>query len=151
MPRRTATVPEVAPDAETGTVNGVSLEHSPDVGGELPVPSREELLADLDARADRLNGQAVLTTSVVPEHDPWDNSFEIAADVKAVRGKNTADGPALEIVLDASIDSHIGQVMALIGKSFTRVTFRAYVAQPSLPFDTVRKLEPEPAEESAEA
>jgi hypothetical protein len=46
-------------------------------------------------------------------------------------------------VLDASIDSHIGQVMALIGKSFTRVTFRAYVAQASLPFDQPRKPEPE--------
>jgi hypothetical protein len=59
--------------------------------------------------------------------------FEISANVKAVRGKNTSDGTALEIVLDASIDSHVASVMGLIGKSLTRVVFKPFVYQQSLP------------------
>lgn len=60
-------------------------------------------------------------------------SFEVFADVKAVRGKNTSDGPALEILLDASINSTVAELMALIGKSGTRVRFTPYAVQQRLP------------------
>lgn len=122
--------------------------------------THDQRIADLDERGDRLNGRTETreaTVAMLPDADAspprgvsytWsdlpnmqdDGSFEISADVKAVRGKNTSDGPTLEIVLDASIDSHVAQVMAMIGKSFTRVRFKPYVVQQRLP----ETAEPEP-------